>query len=412
MDYEKRKRYIVNAAYVLIVLLLIVFVFRYAIFWLMPFVIAFGVAFILKPIINGISRTTHAPRRPVAALVVLLFYGTVGVLIFIGVFQLIVSLRQWIFNLPYLYEEQMLPALEMIYKELLNMVKDWDPATVQEIQNVAQNMVGELTNLVTTLSGTLIGFASQMALSLPALFISILFTVISSFFIAMDYYRITTFIVGQFSEKNQSIIMDAKNYVVSTVFKMITSYAMIMTITFAELCAGFWLLGLENPFLTAACIAIVDVLPVLGTGGVMVPWVIIELVMKNYSFALGLLAIYVFVTVVRNVIEPKIVGKRVGLHPVIMLICMFIGATLFGALGIVILPFLVIVIKNLNDTGKIHVYKNTEPPRPSWEVESERFARAADEALAELEKARKAEQADQELARHELVLREMRRHTR
>ena len=100
---------------------------------------------------------------------------------------------------------------------------------------------------------------------------------------------------------------------------------------------------------------------------------------------MGLLCIYLFVTVVRNIIEPKLVGHRVGLHPVLMLISMFIGGTVLGPLGIVIMPFMMIVIKNLNDTGKIHVYKNFRQPKPSWVVDKEHFEDAKEEALAEVE---------------------------
>ncbi len=407
MNYEKRKRYIVDAAYAAITIALVVFVFRYAIFWLMPFVVAFGVAFLLKPSINSITRLLHLRRKPVAALVVLLFYGTAGVLLFVGLFQLTAAVRSMIFNLPEFYEVQVLPALNLISGNLMQAVQNWEPQSVQQIEALAQTVVGELSGLVATLSTALISIASQMALSVPALLISILFTVISSFFIAMDYYRITTFLVGQFSEKNQNIIMEAKNYVVNTVFRMITSYALIMFITFTELAAGFWILGLENPVGKAACIALVDVLPVLGTGGVMVPWILFSLLMREYSLAVGLLAIYLFVTVVRNVIEPKIVGNRVGLHPVVMLICMFIGVTLFGPLGIVVMPFLVIVIKNLNDTGRIHVYKNTDRPRPSWEAQQERFTQAADEAKQELCQAQELEAALREAVRRELLMRDL-----
>ncbi|MBO4992009.1 MAG: sporulation integral membrane protein YtvI [Firmicutes bacterium] len=384
MDYEQRKRYLVNAAYTVCVIALIIFVFRYAIFWLMPFVIAFSVAFVTKPIINAITRTLHLKRRPVAALVVALFYGTVGVLVVFASVQLVAGLRSWIFDMPQLYETEVIPALRSIYEDMMAMVSDWDPHTVGEIQKMAQNLMSELTNLVSTISSLLVSFISQMAMKIPSMFISTLFAVIGSFFIAMDYYRITNFIVGQFSEKNQGIIMDAKNYVVSSLFKILTSYAAIMFITFSELTVGFWFIGIKNHILLAACIALMDVMPVLGTGGVMIPWVLVEVIMKNYSMAVGLLCIYVFVTVVRNVIEPKIVGNRVGLHPILMLISMFIGGTVLGPLGIVIMPFLMIVVKNLNDTGKIHVYKNYKEPRPSWEEKTQRFEEAAEEALSEV----------------------------
>jgi len=112
-------------------------------------------------------------------------------------------------------------------------------------------------------------------------------------------------------------------------------------------------------------------MPVLGTGAVMIPSIVFNVLTGNYRMALSLLAIYLIITVIRNIVEPKLVGHRVGIHPVLMLISMFIGGTVLGPLGIIVMPFMMIVIKNLNDTGKIHVYKNFRQPKPSWVAEKE-----------------------------------------
>lgn len=157
-----------------------------------------------------------------------------------------------------------------------------------------------------------------------------------------------------------------------------------MGITFMELIIGFKLAGIDRFVLLAFCVALMDIMPVLGTGGVMVPWIVIEVVVRDFRMALTLLAIYLFVTVVRNIVEPKLVGHRVGLHPVLMLFSMFIGGTVLGPLGIVIMPFMMIVIKNLNESGQINVYKDVEPPVPSWVADKERFEKAREEALEEV----------------------------
>lgn len=72
----------------------------------------------------------------------------------------------------------------------------------------------------------------------------------------------------------------------------------------------------------------------------------------------GLLILYLVITVIRNIIEPKIVGKQIGLHPLLMLLCMYLGAKLFGFLGIFILPILILILQNLNDNGILHLYNS------------------------------------------------------
>lgn len=363
MDLEARKRFLINVAYCAVAAAMVYVIFRYALFWLMPFVVGFGVAFVLKPAINGLSRITHMKRKPMAALMVLLFYGTIGVAIAYGIFNLVLFIRGWVYQLPQLYMENVEPVLLGLLGEAEKHLSQLDPAWTDSLKEFSSNIIGQVTGMVSGLSKALLGFASGMAASLPAILISMLFTIISSFFIAMDYYKITSFIVAQFSEKHQGIIFDIKNYVVGTVFKMVTSYALIMFITFVEIYIGFCILRFDNAFGMAALIALVDILPVLGTGGVVIPWIIIEALSGDYRLAVGLLCLYLFVTVVRNTIEPKIVGTRVGLPPLIMLMCMFLGVKLFGALGIVILPFMAIVIKNLNDSGKIHVFNYSKESR-------------------------------------------------
>ena len=173
----------------------------------------------------------------------------------------------------------------------------------------------------------------------------------------MDYINITSFITRQFSNKSSSIIFDVKNYIVGTLFRLAKAYSILITITFVELSIGLSILKIENAVSVALIIACVDILPVLGTGGIVIPWIFIELFKGNVPLAIGLTIIYVFITVVRNILEPKIVGEQIGLHPLIMLICMFIGVKLFGFLGLFVLPIIVIILKNLNDSGKIKIFK-------------------------------------------------------
>ena len=131
-----------------------------------------------------------------------------------------------------------------------------------------------------------------------------------------------------------------------------------MLLTFFELTIGLHILGIASALVIAFLIAIFDVLPVLGTGGIMLPWILISFLNNQVKTGVGLLILYLVITVIRNIIEPKIVGKQIGLHPLLMLMCMYLGARLFGFLGIFILPILILIVQNLNDTGIIHIYNS------------------------------------------------------
>ena len=161
----------------------------------------------------------------------------------------------------------------------------------------------------------------------------------------------------QFSPRAKSIIYDVKHYFVDSVFKILRVYALLMILTFIELSIGLSILRVNNAIAVAGLIALIDILPVLGTGGILVPWAVIEAILGNYLFAIGIIIMYLIITVVRNVLEPKIVGNQIGLHPIATLISMYIGNKVMGILGIFLFPMIVITLKKLNSTNKIHLFK-------------------------------------------------------
>ena len=126
-----------------------------------------------------------------------------------------------------------------------------------------------------------------------------------------------------------------------------------MLITFVELSLGFLLIGQKNAILLGAIICVIDVLPVLGTGAVVIPWALISLFTGNIWKAIGLILIYIIITIVRNFLEPKVIGNQVGLHPLITLLSMFCGLKLLGIIGLFGFPLTLIVINDLYKNGKL-----------------------------------------------------------
>ena len=357
MNIEKKKDFIINIIYLLIIAAIIYIVLKYALGWFLPFVIGFGIAFMLKPLINIITKKLKINRKIVAGVTVLIFYATVGALVTLLLVKIFIALKEVFIKLPSVYVNNIEPLIFELSNNVENLLGSLDPALVAAIEDMVSSLARSLGSIVSSISSGVVSFVSSTVTMVPSFFIILIFTIIASFFFAMDYVEITNFVTRQFSPKVNSILFEVKDYIVGTLFKFIKAYSIIITITFIELSIGLSILKIDNAITIALLIACVDILPVLGTGGIVIPWIFIELFKGNVGLAIGLTIVYVIITVVRNVLEPKIVGQEVGLNPLVMLICIFIGIRLFGFIGLFALPTMIIILKNLNDTGKIRVFK-------------------------------------------------------
>lgn len=357
MGIDKKREFIINTIYTLIVIAIIYITIKYVVIWFLPFVIGFGIAFMLKPSINFITKKVKINRKIVAGLTVLIFYTTVGALFSLLVVKVSIGIKDIFTNLPNIYNDSIQPVIIKMSNNFENALIRIDPALMESINEMTSSFVESIGTVISGISTGVVSFISSAVAIVPSFFIIVIFSIISTFFFAMDYFNITSFIVRQFPNKYKRLLFEVKDYIVGTLFKIVKAYAIIMDITFIELAIGLFILRVQNPISIAFLIAIVDILPILGTGGVMIPWILIEVFKENISLAIGLTILYIFITIVRNIIEPKIVGEQIGLNPLIMLICIFVGVKLFGFLGLFILPIIVIIIKNLNDSGKIKIIK-------------------------------------------------------
>lgn len=357
MDIEQKKRFIIHFIFAAILTVLIYVVLKYGLPIVMPFLIAFLIAYLIQAPIRFISRKLHFGKKPLAILIVLFFYLVVGLGMVLMGLKTFSTMKGWITGLPGFYRDYAAPVLVQIFDTAEEAIKHMDPALVPTIEEVFQNVTEALGQLVSNISVWTISVLSGAAASLPAMFIKLLITVISTFFIAMDYETLIGFLSRQLSGKTKTILIHIKEYVAGTLFVCIRSYALIMLITFIELAVGLSVLQMNNAIIIALCIAIFDILPVLGTGGIMIPWALLSLFQGNMGAALGLVILYLVITVIRNILEPKIVGKQIGLHPVVTLLSMFVGAQLLGVIGLFGFPIGLSLLRNLNDNGTIHIFK-------------------------------------------------------
>lgn len=357
MTYEKKKKFIVNIIFFAIIAAITIFTVKYVIGWIMPFIIAFCVAAVINPFASKISKLLHVNKKISALLCTFLFYAIgVGVICLIC-FGIYCALRNWLVDLPDIYANNIAPALSGFMMWLQNSLSSLSPELGQTFMESADQFFSNFGSKISDISVSAISYLSSYVTKIPFYIVGIFISVISTFFISLDYENIRAFIGRQIPEKWHLTLQDVKDYGISTLGKYGKSYLLIMLITFCELSLALWLLGVKNFFIIALITAVFDIIPVCGSGGVLIPWSIFSLLQGRFAFGIGMLIVYAIITVIRQIIEPKIIGDQVGLPPIVTLMSMFLGARFLGLLGLFGFPIALVIIKQLNDSGRINFFK-------------------------------------------------------
>ena len=235
---EKKRNFVIQFCYYAIILAVAFVLIKFALPLLLPFVIAFVIAYALKRPIRFISDKLRLPRKLTAVLMVALFFGTIGTLLTLLVIRLFSLLATLVENLPWIFQSYIVPFLTGIFNNLEAWALRLDPRLLDALEYLGEQVIASAGQMVSNLSLVSMEFLSGLASSLPMLFIKLLLLVISSFFIAVDYDKLTVFLVRQMNKHTQTVFLEIKEYVVGTLFVCIRSYALIMTITFFELFLG------------------------------------------------------------------------------------------------------------------------------------------------------------------------------
>ena len=357
MPYEKKKKFIVDILFFAIIAAICVFTVKYALKWIMPFVVAFVVSAFITPFANRISKDFKVGKKFSACFAAFLFYAiAVGLVVLIG-FGLYAALRNLFYDLPYIYESNIAPTIASAMVWIEDFLIKLDPSLSSSMQDITADFSQNLGSMVSGISVGAVGWLSSYITSVQFFIAAVFISVIATFFIASDYENIRAFIIRQIPEKWHLFLKDVRIYSLNTLGKYLKSYALIMTITFCELTVALWLLGVKNFAIIALIIAFFDIVPVCGSGGVLIPWAVFSLVQGRFAFGIGMLIVYAIITVIRQIIEPKIVGDQVGLPAVVTLMAMFLGARFMGVFGLFAFPITLVILKNLNDNGRIKLFK-------------------------------------------------------
>lgn len=341
--------------------LLVFFAVKYLTLAFLPFIFAWGFALSLKKPAALLVKYAGIPAKTASAFCVIFVSFTllyVFFLFFSMLFREAKELYGYISENGTQIEATLHGVSDMLEQNMrkipyigkLGLLSD---ASVSFEQKLISR-ISEFFPQIAVWLGTLFAKAAK---SVPHIALFILVTIIATFYFCLDLEKINRVLASFFPETPRKALFIFKEELFSVVFGYLRAYSLIIALTFTELFIGLSIIGTEYTFLVSFLIALVDILPVLGAGTVLIPWGIICLAGGNTRIGVCLLVLYLIITIIRQLAEPKIVGTFLGLHPLCTLLAMYVGVKLCGIWGIFLFPIGLIVVRN--------VYRRTEKERLS-----------------------------------------------
>ena len=335
-----------NILYVVLLIIGLYLALKLSIFY-MPFLIAFIISLMIEPLIKYIMKKTKLTRR------------TSSIIIFIIVSIILLGILAWIIITLFSESSSLLQGLndyfdkasvqvqELIQRlnfdkiklpdEVLNIVQESSGDFLQTVSNWIRNALNGLINIVT---------------KIPEIAICVGITILALYFICVDKIYILDQIEYHLPKVWVKRLSNHLKDLIQTLGGYLKAEATLILVSFIISLIGLYILSFLNfniqyPLLMALFIGFVDALPILGSGTVMVPWAIISGLNGDLSLGIAILVLFIIMSIVRQFLEPKLVSKNIGVHPIFTLIAMYTGFKITGVIGLLLGPIVLIIIKNI-----------------------------------------------------------------
>lgn len=312
-------------------------------FW--PFLIGILIAVAVERLVNFFIVKFKWPRKLVGTILVILVYLLIAGALALVITALVGEAIDISSKIPIIYEESKI-EYNAIYKSITEFMDNTPDTISNSIYELGLKLLGKVTELLTTVVNSVVDFI----MFVPNILIYVIITFLATLFLVTDRRTITRYLTDMLPNE---LVKKVSNVIVKS-FKSLGSYlkamCIMICITFVELLIAFTILKQPYPLTLALVVAIVDALPILGTGTILIPWAIYSAITGNIGFGVGLLVIYLVITVVRQLLEPRIVSQNIGVHPFITLLAMYIGFKIFGLFGLIVGPVVMVIFKNVFET--------------------------------------------------------------
>lgn len=349
VEYSKR----VFIAVIIIIATLVVPYVIYRVFpHFTPFILAYFTALLLDPLVIWMRKRFKLNKLASVTITNLLFLGGItllGYLIINKIYVQLVGLLTFIQNNSASIQTWILG----LSRDIQNSIRLLPYETAAQINIMIINAINDLANL--NLVSHLGSYTISLSTAIPNMFFIILIYLISVFLFNMQldniHHRFYSFFKDSSKRKVVYIIGDLKN----ATFGFLKAQIILSTITFIISFIGLTILKVDYAALISLIVVLVDILPVLGVGSAFTPWIIVAALQGNLFLALGLAILLMVLIIVRRVIEPKILGERIGLGALATLVSIWIGFKVMGILGVFLLPLAFIFYKALVKVGVINI---------------------------------------------------------
>lgn len=328
----------------------VVFV-RHVLFAILPFVIAWTVAFITRPVAKKLSLKTKLPEKLIrcvlSVLTVLAFFSVVVTLIWQGVgliFDILTSAKG---------DSSLIEVLWQITKPGFGLAFGEVSLPEEMVTQLGEALRTTMTSILEWLGSLITVWVSNV----PKIFVFLIVTVISMIYFSWDLEGINERVRALLPDGVFNRLVGIKDGFLHAGVKYIGSYFVMMLMTFLIMLFGLIILGVERAPLISILIAALDVLPVIGVGTILIPWSVIQIAVGNHTLGIGLAVLFLVNEITRQFAEPKILGKNLNTHPLVTLFLVYAGYSVFGIKGLLLVPFITVIINLLlgkNDSAKIN----------------------------------------------------------
>lgn len=341
---------IVSLAVSLIGTILFIYVGYRLLAFFMPFVIGWFLAYVASPLVNWLEKRVRIVKKLGSALIIILVLAGVGLLCYFLGSKLWQEIRALIENMPGIYRD--LESGFYTVGENLEGIFEMLPEGVQEgWQTMISNLDQTMGNLIGRISEPTMAAAGNFAKRIPSIFIGTIVTFISSYFFIAEREEVIIWakkVAPDSLVERMSMVMDNLKYAVGGYFK---AQFKIMIVVCLILIVGFVILDVHFYFLLAILIALLDFLPFFGTGTALIPWGLYKLMVGDYKMVIGLVILYGVTQLVRQLIQPKLVGDSMGLKPLLTLVFLYAGYKIGGVIAMIFAVPIGMIVMNLYKAG-------------------------------------------------------------
>jgi sporulation integral membrane protein YtvI len=330
-----------------------------------PFIISFVLAIVMNPIVRLIENKTVLNRTAAVVLILLIFLG-----ICIGGLALAVTeiaqgatylaktvpahFTDFVSYIQKLSEQYVMPYYERLLSFQQELDSSQQDALDENLQAVAQHLSVTLGEGIQAALE-----AVPLLLSKAPLYISVcVFALLGTFFLCKDWEKISRLLERVLPIMLLSSTRQVGEGLKKACIGFLKAQALLLSLTFLIMCIGFAVLRIEHPFATAFFIALVDIVPYMGTGIVFIPWILYSFLTGKFSLTIGLAVLYLVIVLQRQLMEPNLLSVQIGLNPLATLIAVFAGFQLLGFIGLLAGPVLLVILHTLYQTGVLHLLWN------------------------------------------------------